>query len=132
LAVTRLLLVDDSEVFRERLARAFRERGFAVRTAGNDDEAMISAREHRPQLAVVDLRMPGRGGLELVRDLKQLDRSIYVLVLTGYGSIATAVEAVRLGAMNYLPKPADADDILAALRRGGANLDEANTQEGRL
>jgi two-component system response regulator RegA len=119
-AVTRLLLVDDSEVFRERLARAFRERGFAVRTAGGYDEAMTSAREHSPQLAVVDLRMPGRGGLELVRDLKQLDASMHVLVLTGYGSIATAVEAVRLGAINYLPKPADADDVLAAFRRAGA------------
>jgi two-component system response regulator RegA len=123
-AVTRLLLVDDSEVFRERLARAFRERGFAVRTAANFDEALASAREHSPQAAVVDLRMPGRSGLELVRELKQLDSSIHVLVLTGYGSIATAVEAVRLGATNYLPKPADADEILAALRRGGAELEE--------
>src|SRR5262245_6494809 len=123
--VTRLLLVDDSEVFRERLAQAFRERGFAVRPAGDYDAAMTSAREHPPHLAVVDLKMPGRNGLELVRDLKQLDDSIHVLVLTGYGSIATAVEAVRLGAMNYLPKPADADDVLAALRRGGANVDDA-------
>ncbi len=122
-AVSRLLLVDDSEVFRERLARAFRERGLAVRTAGSYDEAMASAREHAPQLAVVDLRMPGRSGLELVRDLKQLDASMHVLVLTGYGSIATAVEAVRLGAANYLPKPADADDVLAALGRAGAEVD---------
>jgi two-component system response regulator RegA len=84
---------------------------------------MASAREHAPQLAVVDLRMPGRSGLELVRDLKQLDPSMHVLVLTGYGSIATAVEAVRLGAANYLPKPADADDVLAALGRAGAEVD---------
>jgi two-component system response regulator RegA len=122
--VTRLLVVDDGEVFRERLARAFRERGFAVRTAGSYDDAMASAREHAPQLAVIDLRMPGRGGLELLHDLKQLDPAIHVLVLTGYGSIATAVEAVRLGAINYLPKPADADDILAAFRRAGATLEE--------
>jgi two-component system response regulator RegA len=128
-AVTRLLLVDDGEVFRERLARAFRERGFAVRTAGNYDDAMASAREHAPQLAVIDLRMPGRGGLELLRELKQLDPSIHVLVLTGYGSIATAVEAVRLGAINYLPKPADADDILAAFRRAGTAADEPATGE---
>jgi two-component system response regulator RegA len=125
-AVTRLLLVDDSEVFRERLARAFRERGFAVRTAGGYDEAMASAREHAPQLAVVDLRMPGRGGLELVRDLKQFDAAMHVLVLTGYGSIATAVEAVRLGAINYLPKPADADDVLAAFRRAGAAVEQTD------
>ena len=119
-ALKRLLLVDDGEVFRERLARAFRERGYAVRTAGDFDEALASAREHAPQLAVIDLRMPGRGGLELLRELKRLDPSIHVLVLTGYGSIATAVEAVRLGACNYLPKPADADDILAAFQRSAA------------
>lgn len=112
-----MLLVDDSEPFRERLARAFRDRGFEVETAGCYDEAMAAARRFRPDRAVVDLRMPGRSGLELVRDLKQLDEGIAVLVLTGFGSIATAVDAVRLGAANYLPKPADADDILAAFRR---------------
>jgi two-component system response regulator RegA len=121
-----LLLVDDSEPFRERLARALRERGLAVRTAGNYDQAMAAARESPPDLAVVDLRMPGRGGLELVRDLKQLCPAARVLVLTGFGSIATAVDAMRLGATNYLPKPADADDILAAFERGEAEpLDEA-------
>ncbi len=83
---------------------------------------MASARAQPPELAVVDLRMPGRGGLELVRDLKQFDASIRVLVLTGFGSIATAVDAVRLGATNYLPKPADADDILAAFERGEADV----------
>lgn len=115
-----LLLVDDSEPFRERLARALRERGLEVRTAGNYDQAMAAAREASPNMAVVDLRMPGRGGLELVRDLKQLCPDTRVLVLTGFGSIATAVDAMRLGATNYLPKPADADDILAAFQRSDA------------
>jgi two-component system response regulator RegA len=112
-----LLLVDDDAVFRERLARAFRERGFEVGTAGSHDEAMAQATRESPELAVVDLRMPGRGGLELVRDLHALDASTRIIVLTGYGSIATAVEAVRLGAFNYLPKPADVDDLMLAFSR---------------
>ena len=114
----RLLLVDDSELFRERLARAFRERGYEVATAGNYDEAMQLVPKYRPDFAVVDLRMPGESGLTLVRDLKQVDASLRVLVLSGFGSIATAIDAVRLGATNFLPKPADADDILAAFERG--------------
>src|SRR5438067_1990968 len=71
-------------------------------------------------MAVVDLRMPGGSGLELVRDLLSIDPSTQIVVLTGYGSITTAVEAVRLGAKYYLPKPADADEILAAFKRGSA------------
>jgi two-component system response regulator RegA len=113
-----LLLVDDSVAFRERLARAFRERGFVVRTAGDSHEAMAIARHHPPDLAVVDLRMPGPSGLNLVRDLTELCSRTRVLVLSGFGSIATAVDAVHLGAVNFLPKPADAEDILAAFERG--------------
>lgn len=115
-----LLLVDDHALFRERVARALRTRGYEVRTAGNTDEAVALAREESPELAVVDLKMPGRSGLECVRDLHQLDPQTRVLVLTGYGSIATAVEAMRLGAVNYLQKPADADDIIAAFERAAA------------
>jgi two-component system, response regulator RegA len=118
----RLLVVDDSFAFRERLARAFRERGFEVHTAGSYEEAMEKAPAVHPELAVVDLRMPGPSGLELLRDLKKRDDKIRVLVLTGFGSIATAIDAVRLGATNYLPKPADADDILAAFQRGSADV----------
>jgi len=113
-----LLLVDDESVFRERLARAFRERGFEVTTAGSYEEGLALASRESPEVAVVDLRMPGRGGLELVRDLHALDGSTRIIVLTGYGSIATAVEAVKLGAFNYLPKPADVDDLLLAFSRG--------------
>ncbi|MEZ6109919.1 MAG: response regulator [Pirellulaceae bacterium] len=116
----RLLLVDDSYALRERLAQAFRDRGFHVETAADYDEAMLVARSHRPQLAVIDLRMPGRSGLDVVRDLKSLAPDCRTLVLSGFGSIATAIDAVRLGATNFLPKPADADDILAAFRRGEA------------
>src|SRR5207249_1144671 len=73
-----------------------------------------------PEMAVVDLKMPGGSGLELVRDLRAIDEATRIVVLTGYGSIATAIEAVRLGATYYLPKPADADDILAAFEKGMA------------
>lgn len=115
-----VLLVDDDDVFRSRLARAFSRRGYDVRGAPGAEEALALAREESPELAVVDLRMPRRSGLELLRDLKDLDPTTRVVVLTGYGSIATAVEAVRLGATNYVPKPADVDDILLAFERGEA------------
>ncbi len=97
--------------------RALAARGFDASGAGDYDEAMSAARRDSPELAVVDLRLPGRSGLELVRDLKQLDSATNVIVLTGYGSIATAVESVRLGASTYLTKPADADQVLAAFER---------------
>jgi two-component system, response regulator RegA len=115
-----ILLVDDDEVFRRRLARAFEERGYDVRAAGDYDEAMIAAIDDSPEYAVVDLRMPGYSGLELVRALKDIDPATKIVVLTGYGSIATAIDAIRLGATYYLPKPADADDIVAAFARGEA------------
>jgi two-component system response regulator RegA len=114
-----LLLVDDDATFRERLARAFRDRGLEVRTAGDYDSAVAEARGDSPELAVVDLKMPGRSGLDLVRELHAIDPMTKIVVLTGYGSIATAVDAVRLGAVHYLTKPADADDILAAFARTG-------------
>lgn len=120
---TRILIVDDNVPFRERLARAFRERGFTALTAANYSEALHAASEHAPELAVVDLRMPGPSGLTLVRDLKELYPGMQVLVLSGFGSISTAVDAVHLGAVNFLPKPADADDILAAFERGRKVLD---------
>ncbi|MBZ4398603.1 response regulator transcription factor [Myxococcus faecalis] len=112
-----LLLVDDDATLRERLARAFRERGWEVTTAGDYDEALAAAKRESPEYAVVDLRMPGRSGLEVVKDLLAVDASTKAIVLTGYGSIATTVDAIRLGAVNYLPKPADVDDILAAFAR---------------
>lgn len=124
----RLLLVDDDETFRERLARALRARGFHVDTADGPDVAMAVARRVHPQVAIVDLRMPKGSGLELVGSLHALDAQMHILVLTGYGSIATAVEATRLGAAGYLAKPADADDVLRALADPAADSEaEANT-----
>ncbi len=115
-----ILLCDDDEVFRNRLARAFTDRGYDVRTAHDYDSAMVSAQADSPEFAVVDLKMPGRGGLELVKSLHELDPQTKIVVLTGYGSIATAIDAVRLGATYYLSKPADADDIVNAFARGEA------------
>ena len=115
-----ILLVDDDEVFRRRLAQAFQDRGYDTRTASNYEEAVHAAREDSPEYAVVDLKMPGRSGLELVQALQSIDSATKVVVLTGYGSIATAVDAIRIGAHHYLAKPADADDIVSAFARGEA------------
>ena len=115
-----ILLVDDDDVFRSRMARAFVERGYEVTTAGDHDSAVELARADSPEMAVIDLKMPGKSGLELLKALHEIDPNTKVLVLTGYGSIATAIDAVRLGATYYLAKPADADEILAAFARGQA------------
>ncbi|HEY2518091.1 MAG TPA: response regulator [Polyangiaceae bacterium] len=116
-AARSILVVDDDDVFRGRLVRALEARGFDARGAGDVEAALAAARDDSPELAVVDLRMPGRSGLDLVRELKAIDATTNVVVLTGYGSIATALEAVRLVATHYLTKPADVDEILAAFER---------------
>jgi two-component system response regulator RegA len=125
-----LLIVEDDELLRERLARALAERGCEVRQAGNVDTARALAAEETPELVLLDLRMPGGNGLDLIPELKQLDPSTRIVVLTGYGSIATALEAVRLGATHYLTKPVDADDVLAAFDRGAAAEPATATTRG--
>ncbi len=129
-AAPSLLIVDDDAVFRERLARALQLRGYEVRSAPDGITALDLARRESPEYAVVDLRMPGPSGLEVVRGLVEIDPATRVVVLTGYGSISTAVEAMRLGAFHYLPKPADADDILAALRRDEPGRGSAQERPG--
>lgn len=109
-----LLIVDDDAAFRERLVRAMRDRGYEAAGVADYPSAIDAAREDSPELALVDLRLPGESGLSVVRDLKALDSSTVVVVLTGYGSIATAVESMKLGAASYLTKPANADQIVAA------------------
>lgn len=115
-----VLLVDDDETFRTRMARAFSERGYEVRQAETAERAIALATEDSPEHAVVDLKMPGVSGLSAVRELHRIDPSTKIVVLTGYGSIATALDAVRLGATHYLQKPADIDEIEAGFRRGEA------------
>jgi two-component system response regulator RegA len=125
-----ILLVDDSIVLRDRLAMAFQERGFDVSVASNFDEAMMVFKRSPTDLAVLDLRMPGKPGLALLQELKKISPSTKFLILSGFGSIATAIDAIRLGATNFLPKPADADDILNAFARGDSDLDAPEVEEG--
>jgi two-component system response regulator RegA len=113
----RFLVVDDDEAFRTRLIKALQARGLQADGAGSADEALKVAPTVQPKAAILDLRMPGMSGLELVSELASRFPGIQVVVLTGYGSIATAVEALRRGAINYLTKPLDTDQILAAFER---------------
>lgn len=115
-----ILLVDDDERLRSRMARAFEERGYEAQQADGYDAAVAVAEQESTEYAVVDLRMPGKSGLELVRELHRIDPATRIVVLTGYGSIATALEAVRLGATHYLTKPADVDEVIASFERGDA------------
>jgi two-component system response regulator RegA len=124
-----LLIVEDDDILRPRLARAFRERGFEVREEADVDGALDAARGDPPEYALVDLRLGNRSGLEVVRGLVELDPATAVVVLTGYGSIATALEAVRLGATHYLTKPADVDDVLAAFTRDSSPADATHPTE---
>ncbi|MHB1014099.1 MAG: response regulator transcription factor [Desulfurivibrionaceae bacterium] len=117
-----ILLVDDDKLFRERLAKAFRRRDFTVFTANGFEEGLWIILEQNPAMAVIDLKMPGKSGLELVAAAREANQIIQMVVLTGYGSIATATEAMRMGARYYLTKPADVDDILGAFARD-RNLD---------
>jgi len=116
-----LLLADDDETFRIRLARAFRERGYDVVEAADVEQALAISNDHPVTRAVVDLRLGASSGLDLVQALVRHHPDARVVVLTGYGSIATALEAVRLGADHYLTKPATVEDILAGFERGMAD-----------
>jgi two-component system response regulator RegA len=110
-----IFLVDDDEVFRQRLARALRERGFETLDFDRPADAIARASADPPEYAIVDLRMPDLSGLDVVRALLQAEPATRIVVLTGYGSIATALEAVKLGAVHYLTKPATVDELLKAL-----------------
>jgi two-component system, response regulator RegA len=109
-----LLLVDDDATFRQVLGNALQRRGYAVLSADSVEAAIPLAQANAPEFAVVDLKMGAASGLELVRVLHALDAQTKIVVLTGYASITTAVEAVKLGATQYLAKPANADEIIAA------------------
>lgn len=108
------LIADDDELFRSRLGRALESRGWEVLLAATGAQALSLARENAPDLAIVDLRLEGESGLDLIRRLRPLDPTLFIIMLTGWGSIATALEAVRGGADHYMSKPVDADQIVAA------------------
>jgi two-component system response regulator RegA len=113
-----LLIVEDDDALRERLVTAFESRGLEVRSVRTTADAARIAADELPELVVLDLRIGSDSGLDLIPELTRLDPATRIVVLTGYGSVATAVEAVRRGAVHYLTKPADADEILAAFERG--------------
>lgn len=116
-AAPLLLIVEDDALLRERLARALGARGYDVRQASDLAGARRAISRDAPEFVLLDLRMPGGQGLDLIPELLAADAATKIVVLTGYGSVATALEAIRLGAVHYLTKPADADEVVAAFAR---------------
>jgi two-component system, response regulator RegA len=125
------LVVDDDEIFQRRLCLALATRGWDVRSAKDGVTALRLAAESSPDLAIVDLRLPGIGGLDIVRELHNLDDTTCIIMLTGYGSIATALAATKLGANHYLSKPTDADQILDAYRTIIEGVDQTRESSGK-
>jgi two-component system response regulator RegA len=125
-----LLIVDDDPTFCRVLARAMEGRGYAVRVA-HDGEQALAAASLPTNYAVVDLKLPGMSGLGIVQGLRSRNAAMKIVVLTGYASIATAIEAIKLGATHYLAKPARADDIVAAFGRGAPDPRTAIRAERR-
>ena len=119
-----LLIVEDDKAFLERLARAMEARGFDVTACDNVSEGLTHIGKTPPAFAVVDLRLGDGNGLDVVSALKLQRPDARAVVLTGYGNIATAVTAVKMGAIDYLSKPADADDVVAALMASGTEKSE--------
>lgn len=124
----RLLIIDDDEMFCHVLNRALTRRGFEVMVAHNADQALTIAAQFLPTMATLDLKLEHSSGLKLLPDLLTTVPHCRVVVLTGYSSIATAVEAIKLGAVNYLCKPADADDVIHAFEQqeGDPNIELAD------
>ena len=117
-----LLLVDDDEPFVKRLAKAMEKRGFTTETAESVAAGKAIAQARPPAYAVVDLRLEDGNGLDVVEALREARANARIVVLTGYGAIATAVAAIKMGATDYLAKPADADDVMHALLSHGETL----------
>jgi two-component system response regulator RegA len=115
--MTSLLIVDDDKTFCTVLAENMSKRGHEIRLAHDVPQALNAAEEFMPEWALVDLKMPGASGLELIPKLLEIDPATRIVVLTGYAGIATAVEAIKLGAVHYLSKPISTDDIIAAFHK---------------
>jgi two-component system response regulator RegA len=118
----KLLLVDDDAPLRRSMARALERRAFEVFAAEGVAVARVMAQEHRPEFAVLDMRLTEGSGLDLVRTLRELRPEVRIVIVTGYGNISTAVAAIKAGAVDYLAKPVDADDVANALLRSGQGL----------
>ena len=123
----KLLVVDDDETFSHVLARALGSRGFSVDVAHDPDSAVVTARKLRPAFCVLDLKLGEHNGLPLITELKAIVPDMRILLLTGYASIATAVEAIKRGAHDYLSKPVDADAVARALIDGDTGGGESET-----
>ena len=120
-----LLLVDDDVTFCEVMAKALQRRGFEVQIAHDVAQATYLAESDPPEYAVIDLKMPGESGLILVRRLHAIEPATRIVVLTGFASVATAIEAIKLGAVHYLAKPVDADEVVAAFDRTEGDISAA-------
>lgn len=118
-----LLIVDDDITFCDVLAKAMTKRGFNVNCAHTIDDALKNAEDMTPEFAIIDLKLSNESGLMLVEKLKAIDPGTRIVMLTGYASIATAVEAIKLGATHYLAKPVDADEIMKAFERTTGDSD---------
>jgi len=118
-----LAIVEDDAAFARTLARSFERRGYTVLTADSHDALLALLRDHRPGYAVVDLKLGGASGLACVQAMRAHDAAMKIVVLTGFASIATAVEAIKLGASHYLAKPSNTDDIEAAFARADGDPD---------
>ncbi|OZB71242.1 MAG: two-component system response regulator, partial [Lysobacterales bacterium 13-68-4] len=130
LSARPLLIIDDDPTFGRVLARAMGSRGFEVINATNADEARALTRRHQPRYCVLDLKLGEDSGLRLIPDLHRLVPDMRILLLTGYASIATAVEAIKRGAHDYLAKPVDADAVVRALTEGdGPHADDDDVVE---
>jgi two-component system response regulator RegA len=112
-----IMVVDDDEAFATTLANVLERRGYATKVAHDLNSAVAAATLSPPDFAVIDLRLPGGSGLMLVKRLRELSKNVRIVVLTGFGSIASTVDAIKLGAVQYLTKPAHADEVLAALHQ---------------
>ena len=119
-----LVIVDDDRSFLQRLARAMEQRGFQVQSAHSVAEGLDAIRQKPPAFAVVDMRLEDGNGLKVVEAIRERREDARIVMLTGYGAIATAVAAVKAGAVDYLSKPADADDVAKALLASGEQAPE--------
>jgi two-component system response regulator RegA len=127
-----IMVVDDDDILRTRLEKAFAKRGLRVISASNQKDALELAAREQPQLAVLDLKMPDNNGLQMLAEFRKVSPDTRAVILTGYGSIANAVEAVKIGAVNYVTKPADADQVLSALGFKVDSIDDDDEDEDDL
>lgn len=124
-----ILIVDDDEIFCDALSRAMQRKGFITHIATNCESAIKTAHAHNPGYALLDLRIGQESGLNLIKELLERNAEIKIVILTGYASIATAIEAIKLGAIHYLTKPADTEQITTAFSMDNGNPDVTLTEQ---